>query len=385
MKVLLVAGDLGSFGGVSNVANDLARAMAATGKVEFYAFSRSVRKDSGWVKEHIPMPASSGLPVIDTFETPLRVKGALQKAADRIKPDLVHVHTPAILPPGGVPSLVTVHGTYHRDVPALFKYPLSPGYKLFLSSIIYSQYRFERHALRYFSHCHPVSSMTADELKIMGVREDRISMVPNGVDVSEYRPEAPAADLFERYNLSKEKIVLSVGTVTPRKGAHVAVKAAQDALKAHSDALFVFAGSWPRMGSSYVDIMRKEAAKAGIQDHIRFTGPVSHADLKALYNACSVFLSASITEGCSLNILEAAACGKPVVSTDVGGARDVLGDLGFYAPPGDPASLANSIVKALDSGRTFMPELRGHIEKEFSWNKIAKEMTEVYKKTAAAR
>ena len=373
---------MGSFGGVSNVANDLGRAMAATGEVEFYAFSGSVRKGSDWIKEHIPMPGSSGLPVIDTFEAPLRAKGALQQAADKVKPDLVHMHTPALPPPKGVPSIVTVHGTYHADVPNLLKYPLSPGYKLFLATLIYSQYQFERHTLRYFSAFHPVSSMTADELKIMGVATGRISMVPNGVDVCEFHPEAPADQIYEKFGLNKEKLIFSVGTITPRKGAHVAVKAAKAVLKAHPDATFAFAGSWPRLGASYVNKMRKEVEKAGISDRIKFLGPVSHGDLKALYNACSVFLSASITEGCSLNILEAAACGKPIVSTDVGGARDVLGDLGFYAPALDSDALAAALVQALDSGKTYVPEIRNRIEKDFSWDKIARDMVDVYKKAA---
>jgi glycosyltransferase involved in cell wall biosynthesis len=136
------------------------------------------------------------------------------------------------------------------------------------------------------------------------------------------------------------------------------------------------------MGRSYVDIMKKRAQRAGIADRVLFLGPVPQADLKSLYNACSLFLSASITEGCSLNILEAAACGKPVVSTDVGGARDVLGDLGRYAPINDPGALSARVIEALDDSRTYLPGLRERIEADFSWWRIAEKMTGVYRKAA---
>jgi D-inositol-3-phosphate glycosyltransferase len=356
--------------------------MARSGDVEFNVFSRAVRPGSSWMKEHVPMPASSGLPVIDVFDAPFRARKAFKAAVERIKPDLVHVHTPALVPPKGAPSLVTVHGTYYLDVKNLAGYPLSPGYKAFLSSLIFTQYRFERYALRYFDWFHPVSSMTAEELKHMGAPGDRICMVPNGVDSGEFC-SAPVPDsLFAKYGLPRERLILSVGTVTPRKGAHVAVSAAADVLKSHPGATFVFAGAWPKMGRSYVEIMKKRAEKAGISGNIRFLGPVPQDDLKMLYNACSLFLSASITEGCSLNILEAAACGKPVVSTDVGGARDVLADMGRYAPINDHGALAARINETLDAGKTYLPELRDRIAGQFSWEAISREMNGVYRKAS---
>jgi glycosyltransferase involved in cell wall biosynthesis len=330
------------------------------------------------MKEHLPLPRASGLPIIEILEVPLRATGAFHKAVDKVQPDLVHVHTPAIVPPKGVPSLVTVHGTYMRDVPNLLKYPVSLPYKAFLCSLIYSQYRFERHALRYFDRFHAVSSMTANELRAMGVPTGLITMVPNGVDTSEFKPQKPTNAIYGKYGLDPaSRIVLSVGTITPRKGAHLVVEAAKEVLKAHKDVLFVFAGACPRLGRSYLKKMSSRAS-----DRIRFIGPVPQEDLLGLYNACSAFVSASYTEGCSLNILEAAACGKQVVSTDVGGARDVLGDLGIYVPAGDPAALAEGIVEALNLGCSLSGRLRERMEMQFSWEKVAKDMLAVYRSAA---
>lgn len=378
MRVLLVAKDLHGYGGVNNVAVELARHMAAHG-VEFYVLSCRTG-DFPWMKVHLPLPNTSGLPIVDVLEAPLRSGEAFRKAVEKVKPDLIHVHTPALVPPKGVPSLVTVHGTYMRDVPNLLRYPVSLPYKLFLSSLIYSQYRFERHALRYFDRFHAVSSMTAEELRAMGVPAGAISMVPNGVDVGEFKPIGPSPEIYKKYGLDPaSKIVLSLGTITPRKGAHIVVQSAFAMLKEHPDTTFVFAGSCPRLGRSYMEKMGALSRKYGISDHIRFIGPVPQQDLVHLYNACSAFVSASYTEGCSLNILEAAACGKPVVSTDVGGARDVLGDLGIYAPAGSPEALAAGIVKALDAGRALSGPLRSRMEIQFSWEKTAKDMLGVYR------
>jgi len=376
MRVLLAVRDLSGRGGVNNVAVELAKHMAPLG-VEFYVLSCHAG-DSPWMKGHLPLPGTSGLPVIDVFEAPLRARGAFRKAMARVKPDLVHVHTPALVPPRGTPSLVTVHGTYLRDVPNLPKYPVSLPYKVFLSSLIYSQYRFERHALRYFDRFHAVSSMTAEELRSMGVPSPAIAMVPNGVDTGEFKPGTPL-NVYEKYGLDRgSRIVLSLGTITPRKGAHVVVRAAPAVLREHPDAAFVFAGACPRLGRSYQKGMEDAAGKARISGRVRFIGPVPQDDLVGLYNACSTFVSASYTEGCSLNILEAAACGRPVVSTDVGGARDVLGDHGLYAPAGDPGALAGGILRALDSGERLGPPLRRRMESEFSWEKTARDMLRVY-------
>jgi glycosyltransferase involved in cell wall biosynthesis len=376
MRVLLAAKDLSGYGGVNNVAVELAKHMAPLG-VEFYVLSYRTRGFS-WMKEHLPLPKSSGLPIVDVFEAPLRARGAFGKAVDRAAPDLVHVHTPALVPPRGTPSLVTVHGTYMRDVPNLLKYPVSLPYKAFLSSLIYAQYRFERHALRYFDRFHAVSTMTAGELKAMGVPPGSISMVPNGVDTSEFRPRRPSEAIYDKYGLDPgSRTVLSVGTITPRKGAHLVVEAAKEVLRTYRDALFVFAGACPRLGRSYLKRMGSEAS-----GRIRFIGPVPQEDLLGLYNACSTFVSASYTEGCSLNILEAAACGKQVVSTDVGGARDVLGDLGIYVPAGDPKALATGITKALDMGSSLSGQLRERMETRFSWESIAKDMLAVYRSAA---
>lgn len=374
-----MAKDLYGYGGVNNVANSLAKHMADTGEVEFHVLSSRVNP-SPWIKEHLPMPRSSGLPVVDVYEAPLRARGAFKQAVETVKPDLVHVHTPALLPPKGVPSLVTVHGTYARDIPNLLRYPISPFYRAFLSTMIYTQYRFERHALRYFTHFHPVSSMTARELEDMGVSPAAISMVPNGVDAGEFKPSAPSPEIFEKYGLSPDsKLVLSLGTITPRKGAHLVVQAAPAILKEHADAHFIFAGSCPRLGRSYLERMNAEARNSGVSDRIHFIGSVPQGDLVHLYNACSAFVSASYTEGCSLNILEAAACARPVVATDVGGARDVLGDFGIYVPVNDPRSMAEGINRALDMRQSAIKPLRARIEKEFSWEKIARDMLSVYR------
>lgn len=383
MKVLLIARDLYGYGGVNNVANSLAGNMDAMGEVEFHVLSSRINPGSPWVKGHLRLPASSGLPVVDTLEAPLSAIGAIKRAIEKVKPDLVHVHTPALVPTKGPPSLVTVHGTYHRDVPNLLSYPVSIPYKAFLSSLIYSQYLFERYSLRYFDRFHAVSSMTAEEIRSMGAPEASIAMVPNGVDTAEFCPGEPSGGLYEKYGLARDtKIVLSVGTITPRKGAHVVVKAAREVLDAHGDVLFIFVGSCPRLGKSYMDGILANAKRMGIGDRIKFPGQVPQGDLVDMYRACSAFVSGSFSEGCSLNILEAAACGKQVVSTDVGGARDVLGEFGLYSRPGNAGAMAANIIKALDTKNNTLPGLRSRIEEDFSWPRIARDLLGVYRSTA---
>lgn len=387
IKVLLVIKDLHDRGGVNNAASCLAKSTAETGEVEFHVLSRRVREDMKWVRQHLPLPGQGRLPLLSDEEFVLKTRKAIEAAVREVKPDVVHVHTPVMLPPKGVPSLVSVHGTYLRELPYLWKYPLPPFYKLFQIAYTYNIYAVERFCLKPYDRFHVSCDRTKEEIVSMGVTEPSIFRVPYGVDTEMFKPRAPQAGLREKYGLApSSKIVLSLGAMVPRKGQDVVAATAKQVLEAHEDAEFVFAGPIAKSGQRYIQGMKDYAARAGVPpEKLHFPGSLPQEDLIGFYNTCSVFASGSYQEGFGLNVLEAASCGKPVVTTDVGGVREMLGGHGTIVPVNDRAALARGIIEALDQGRAEVPGLRKHVEENFTWQKVGRDMVDVYRAVAALK
>ena len=140
-------------------------------------------------------------------------------------------------------------------------------------------------------------------------------MLRNGVDLDLFRPaEARAA---ERDALGmRGATVLSVGNLLDFKGHDLAIRALRGL--AHAE-LFVI-GSGPERST-----LEKLARDCGVAERVRFTGAIAQQDLRRYYGAADVLVLASEREGWPNVLLEAMACGTPVIATDVGGCREVVG------------------------------------------------------------
>lgn len=192
------------------------------------------------------------------------------------------------------------------------------------------------------------SSFTAERLGAWGVPGDRIrTVVPGTEPAPEARgpgPEAPP-------------LLLSVGSVTPRKGHDVLVAA----LRRLGDLSWrcVCAGSLDR-APAFATSVREAAASAGLSDRIRFTGELDREALDRLYHRSSLLVLASHYEGYGMALTEALARGLPVVST-TGGAipHTVPAGAGVLVPPGDPAALAHALRRLLED-----PAARAELARE---------------------
>jgi L-malate glycosyltransferase len=95
-----------------------------------------------------------------------------------------------------------------------------------------------------------------------------------------------------------------------------------------------------------------------VLERVRFPGQVKLADLPAYYHAADLYVSASHSDGSSISLLEALACGRPALVSDIPGNREWItpGEQGWWFQEGDPDSLAQSLVKAYES-RSSLPEM----------------------------
>lgn len=171
-----------------------------------------------------------------------------------------------------------------------------------------------------------VSKFTRDYL-INGFRvpADKITLIPNGVDLNVFSPAAKPDMLIQRYNLHNKKILLTVGRLVPRKGIDKTLEAMRSIIAKVPDVHYVIVGIGP-----YQQKLAQLVEQYQLLDYVTFTGKISQEELVLHYQLCDVFIMANRTmpdgdtEGFGLVFLEANACGKPVIGGKAGGAVEAV-------------------------------------------------------------
>ena len=210
-----------------------------------------------------------------------------------------------------------------------------------------------------------------------GVRPHRIRVVPNAVS-SEFHERDGAEELAAvrgRLRLPEE-FLLSVGTIHPRKNLGGLARAA--ALSARQlgrtlPVVHVGREGW------LCERVFSDVEAAG-PPGIRFVGQTSDATLRALYRQASALVYPSFAEGFGLPILEAFACGAPVVTSNGSGMLEAAGDAAEMVDPHDPDAIAAGIARVVrDADRRAELVERGRRRLEgFSWSRSARQMLDVY-------
>ena len=268
----------------------------------------------------------------------------------------------------GVPAVVTMHDLIFERFPEL--YPA-------LDRRIYAWKA--RRAVRQARLVIAISRQTADDLTALyGVDPSRVRGVYQGVHPAFQAPPAPGADEAVAARLAlPERYLLQVGTVERRKNLGLAVRALP---RLPGIPLLVVGRETP-----YADEVRAEAARLGVADRLRFLKGVSTAELAALYRRCAVALYPSRYEGFGIPIVEALACGAPVVTTRGGVFPEAGGPGTAYVDPDDDQALAALLGELLaDQGRRATMRAAGlaHAAK-FRDEAVAEALFAVYREALA--
>jgi len=194
----------------------------------------------------------------------------------------------------------------------------------------------------------PVTEANSTWETSLGVDPSRIRVIVNGVEG--YGDPAPAP---------RTKTVVSVGRIDPLKDVHTMLRVADDVLRRIPDAQFLHYGPVTAGEEAYGRGCRALHRRLGLDDRFRFMGRTT--DPHGVVRDADVVLMTSISEGLPLAILEAMGQGRPVVSTWVGGVRDVVVGCGTLAAPGDVHALGSGVATLLQHPR-LAAELgrRGH-------------------------
>jgi glycosyltransferase involved in cell wall biosynthesis len=210
-----------------------------------------------------------------------------------------------------------------------------------------------------------------DELVKLGADANKITVLRNGVDLELFRPEDPS-EQRERLGLTRTTL-LSVGHLIERKGHHLAIQA----LPELGDVDLLIVGQGRERAR-----LQELARSLGVQSRVRFLGVVPQEELRHYYSAADVLVLASSREGWANVLLEAMACGTPVVATRVWGTPEVVSapEAGVLVDERTPAGLVAAVRQLL--GR--YPErtaVRQYAER-FSWDDTASAQLDLYRRIA---
>jgi glycosyltransferase involved in cell wall biosynthesis len=251
----------------------------------------------------------------------------------RLRPDLLH--SLAFVSPlrSPVPTVVTVYDLSFKLMPERFP----KAQRLYLSAFTARSCHRARRVLA-------ISESTRSDLvKLFGVPRSKIDVAYPGVD-SAFRP-LPAAEVadFRAAHGLPERFILYLGTLEPRKNVDKLVQAFVEARRADPSLHLVLAGGrgW------WTDELFRLIESLDLAQAVHLPGYVPEAELPWWYNAAAAFVYPSSYEGFGIPVLEALACGRPVVTTTASSLPEAGGDAALLVPPGDVPALAAAIQQAL--------------------------------------
>jgi len=222
-----------------------------------------------------------------------------------------------------------------------------------------------------------ISKATSSFCQKAGLNEEKMDVIPFGVDTDFFRP----LDVYKDENIFQ---ILSVGYLIERKGFEYLIRAMADVLKEHKQARLKIVGSGPLESK-----LKKLIYELGLGDEVEIVKNVSDEELLMLYNSADLFVLPSIvdsqgnTEGLGVVLLEAMACGVPVIGSGVGGILDIIvnGKNGLVVEEKNVIELSSNILTLINNNE-IINKLSNNgfntVRFNFSWKNIAESYFKAY-------
>jgi glycosyltransferase involved in cell wall biosynthesis len=223
----------------------------------------------------------------------------------------------------------------------------------------------------------PSRAVRREVCQYLKIKPSKLFVIPDAAR-SVFRP-VPATESEEvrrRFNI-EDDFILFVGTIEPRKNLVTLLQAFEEILR-HTQIRpqLVVAGKvgW------LTDKLFTRVGESDAADRLVFTGYLDDQELRSLYSSCSAFVYPSLYEGFGLPVLEAMACGAPVITSDIPSLSETAGTAARLVPPHDARVLAENLVHLLEneSERQYLSQAGKEHSRQFSWEKAARATLDVY-------
>ena len=326
------------------------------------------------------------LPAVGRFLDEMRSTAArLDGLVGRIRPDLLHAHSPVL---NALPALWVGR---RRGLPVVYEMRASwedaavDHGSTREGSLRYRLSRaMETFALERADAITTICEGLRQDIEARGVSAERITVIPNAVDVAAFRfGSAPDADLRRRLGLDGAIVIGFAGSFYGYEGLDLLLDAAALLVPQRPTLRVLLVGGGPQEPA-----LRAQATRLGLAERVIFTGRVAHADVQRYYELIDVLAyprqSMRLTEMVTpLKPLEAMAQGRMFVASDVGGHRELIrdGDTGTLFPAGNAGALAQAIAGVLDrrpEWDAMRRRARRFVETERTWARSVARYAEVY-------
>ena len=227
-------------------------------------------------------------------------------------------------------------------------------------------------------------SLRAEVERYLDIAPDKVKLIYEAVDHELFKPgDAAAARSAIAVHGVRKPFVLFVSSLWRYKNCDGLLRAWALARPDFGDRQLVIVGGWRDM--HYAAKLRSLAAELGISADVVFVGAVPVAETVSFYRAADAFVYPSLNETFGLPILEAMACGCPVVTSDTSAMPEIAGGAAVLTRPTDPASIAGAVLTALGPGRSRLREAGLRRAGQFTWAATAASTLDVYREAAQLR
>lgn len=340
-----------------------------------------------WIFYRTP-PASgvaAKLPIVEYRYLMKALRKRLAEVVERVRPDIIHAHSPVL---NAFPALAVGRAT---GIPVVYEVRAfwedaavdqgtarewGPRYRLTRA--------LETRALQRANAVTTICEGLRGDMLKRGIPADRITVIPNAVDLAQFRFTATAdAELMQKFGLTRGNTLGFAGSFYTYEGLDILLRAMPLVLRAVPQARLLLLGGGPQEAE-----LRALATRLDLDRIVHFTGRVPHSEMTRYYSAMDVMVYPRVSRRLTdlvtpLKPLEAMAMGKLVVASDVGGHRELIrdGHNGHLFSAGSDEALAHCLIGQLQAPETWRDVIangRAYVASERTWKASVERYRAVY-------
>ena len=209
-----------------------------------------------------------------------------------------------------------------------------------------------------------------------GVPEERVTLIPNGIDPDDFTTSDPGG-FRQKFSVPSSPFILFLGRLNPIKGPDLLLRAFSGIASSFSAVHLVFAGQDEGM----LRPLKQLAAEAGVSERVHFIGPIRGTDKSHAYHAASLLAVPSRQEAMSIVVLEAGICGTPVLITDQCGFDEIAGSGGGLVVPASEAGLKHGLQNML-ANMERLPAMGSRLRQftcdNYLWTQLVRRYLELF-------
>jgi PEP-CTERM/exosortase A-associated glycosyltransferase len=331
------------------------------------------------------------IPVLNQLDVISQLSKRLLQVAKDVKPDILHAHSPALnaiaaLHVGrqlGIPVVYEIRA-FWEDAAVDHGTSVEGGLRYRLSRAL------ETYAIHRVNAITTICEGLRAEIIARGVASDRVSVIPNAVDIDSFQQSTVSAieecnfsSLAKRLGLEGNIVLGFIGSFYAYEGLNLLLEAMPAMIAAQPAVKLLLVG-----GGVQEEALKQQAERLGIHDHVVFTGRVPHAEVPHYYNLIDILIyprhRMRLTELVTpLKPLEAMAQGRLLVASDVGGHKELIEDnvTGWLFSAGDANALAARVLQLIDAPERWpilRKAAREFVERERTWKSSVARYENIY-------